>query len=969
MRRRGLGLAHVGIAIGSIGIAASLAIAASAAGHPQSGTTTGFPSAGAPSVVPGAPPARDPIHSAVVLVAGTSVQARFAALAGPMASAEESLARAEALDGALDAAEAEVARRQAPVVAAAQGLGIDVISRYRTVANALLVHGTAEQLAALARRPDVVAIEPAPLVRPALARSVPRIRADVLASQLGFTGSGSVVAVVDAGIDYTHAHFGGPGTPEAYAAANGAAERIDDQWQGAPLFPTAKVIGGWDFVGPKYTHPNYCTDDMVREGRCANQPQPDPDPLDQHGHGTHVAGIVAGNAVGDLANGVAPGAKLVALKIYGTPPGLSVDESIDVVVDAIEWCAKVNLGRTVEGIAPPHVDAINMSLGEPFAQGSRLLDQAVQAAVDTGIVVVASAGNEYDRPFDTGAPGASPKVLSVASTVVAGGERDLISDFSARGPSKNGALKPDLAAPGSGIFSASMGTGSSGKPLGGTSMASPHVAGAAALLQERNRVQKLGLGATDIAALLMNYAIPQVTANDGSPLGVTRQGAGRIDLLRAGTAGLLVRAGDIASVNIGAVALTGGPNGLSTERAALSVRNLTDADQHVQLSARFLRADDAGKGVVVEVPDEPVTIPARSTVEVPVIFHFTPELLRDWPLLDDIPVADAGTMDTLEIDGIITLTPVEAAGTVLPDVPAPGVPFYVLPRRASAIRSIAAVAPPADGEGRLTFENSGQEGSFSLFTLPAGPAQPDPDEPEVTHELDLQAVGVHFVSIPDGADNVVFGVSRHATAPIPQATSLEIYLDLDRDGRIDQRVRTVSASLVRGGRDDRMLLMAGAWDAAAGTLAGAETQIRELPSDLFSGVMEVPVPWSAIGMPPNGVPFDFYVINRAMTEDWWKAMAVDVMPDGANRPGGAWYRVDRATWGWQPEVILGGMPAGRIYDVALVPGRGSEPIRLLALYPANTFTPATHRMAEIIDPWAPIPTPAIYLPFNLRGRP
>ena len=64
--------------------------------------------------------------------------------------------------------------------------------------------------------------------------------------QAGRTGKDVTVAVVDTGVDYTHADFGGPGLPAAYAAASQAAETIGDTWAGQPLFPTAKVVGGWD---------------------------------------------------------------------------------------------------------------------------------------------------------------------------------------------------------------------------------------------------------------------------------------------------------------------------------------------------------------------------------------------------------------------------------------------------------------------------------------------------------------------------------------------------------------------------------------------------------------------------------------------------------------------------------------------------------------------------------------------------
>ncbi|MFQ5460605.1 MAG: S8 family serine peptidase, partial [Anaerolineae bacterium] len=631
-----------------------------------------------------------------VTVAGPSVYEAFTALRaadrrpgpGEISAAQVSGAAA-ALAPELAAAEARVLTSQAPVVAAAEALGVQVVSRYTTAANGLLVHATPDQLQLLAAVRGVVRIEAAPRLRPDLAFSVPFIGGDALAEATGYDGSGATVAIVDTGIDYTHGDLAGPGDPAAYEAAIAKSDIISDTWQGQLLFPNSKVVGGWDFVGARYNPPWLCPPDQAAAGTCTTTPEPDPDPLDGWGHGSHVAGIVAGTgtASGSIAHGVAPGAKLVALKVFSHLN--SVDEEVDVVVDAIEWCTRVNLGLPVEGTAPPsgRVDAINMSLGEPWAQGSFLFDAAVEAAVGAGIAVVASAGNSGNLPFVVGAPSASPKILSVASSTApteafsvtfkwgdeeaehpgsqggatrpleevgvvegpmawfgrgcaddpvfddvterialvergacsfvekikavqdAGGVaivvftdnrprqglggsndgvditgvmidrepglmlRDLLLDgeevvarldpdrvmidqsvadavsgFSSRGPSKNGALKPDITAPGSGIVSVRMGRGEEGVAFSGTSMSSPHAAGAAAVVQQRSAAEDLGLSGADVAALLMNYAVASITDTGagGTQLGVARQGAGRVDMLRAGTGQVLLRAGDLA---------------------------------------------------------------------------------------------------------------------------------------------------------------------------------------------------------------------------------------------------------------------------------------------------------------------------------------------------------------------------------------------------------------------------------------
>ena len=110
------------------------------------------------------------------------------------------------------------------------------------------------------------------------------------------TGKGVRVGVIDSGIDYTHVAFGGAGTEAAYEAAYGESNDDSRNVTLDGLFPTAKVAGGFDFVGESWPG-----DDGIED--------PDPDPIDFEGHGTHVADIIGG------VKGVAPGVKLYALKV------------------------------------------------------------------------------------------------------------------------------------------------------------------------------------------------------------------------------------------------------------------------------------------------------------------------------------------------------------------------------------------------------------------------------------------------------------------------------------------------------------------------------------------------------------------------------------------------------------------------------------------------------------------------------
>ena len=283
-----------------------------------------------------------------------------------------------------------------------------VQARYQYAYNGIKVRATGSHIAALAAIPGVVAIRPLRTYELTNANAVPYVGAPTAWQTGGATGAGETIAVIDTGIDYTHADFGGKGTPEAYA-------KNDPTVIESGSFPTAKVIAGYDFAGNGYD----------ADGKVGSAtPVPDADPLDCGNHGTHVSGTAAGEGVtaahgtftgpynkatlGDpaafvVSPGVAPEAKLVALKVFGC------DGTTNLVVDALEWVASYNASHA-DGI-----DVVNMSLGAPFGSNTDPDAVATNALVDTGVVVVASAGNENSVPYITGAPAAATKAISVAA--------------------------------------------------------------------------------------------------------------------------------------------------------------------------------------------------------------------------------------------------------------------------------------------------------------------------------------------------------------------------------------------------------------------------------------------------------------------------------------------------------------------------------------------------------------------------
>ncbi|MGW3808493.1 S8 family serine peptidase [Micromonospora sp. NPDC005113] len=227
-------------------------------------------------------------------------------------------------------------RSQQTVLHAISDAGVDstVMHRYREAFSGLALEVDAEDVAELADIPGVRAVYPDEPVAASLDVSVPLIGApDVWSrnddSGAAVRGTGVTVAVIDSGIDYTHPALG---------------EGFGDGF---------KVVGGYDFVND------------------------DADPMDDYGHGTHVAGIVAGD--GEVT-GVAPGAQLLAYKAldrFGNGQASDIIAAIEAAVDPRN---------------PHRADVVNMSLSG-LGDGTDPLGRSAAAAVQAGVVVVASAGN------------------------------------------------------------------------------------------------------------------------------------------------------------------------------------------------------------------------------------------------------------------------------------------------------------------------------------------------------------------------------------------------------------------------------------------------------------------------------------------------------------------------------------------------------------------------------------------------
>ena len=286
--------------------------------------------------------------------------------------------------------------KQTQASEAVNALGGSTLANFTKLINGIAIEISASRVRDLYAIPGVVSVSPLSDYQLDLDETVPWIgAADV--QTMGYDGSGIRVAVINSGIDYTHEHLGGSGlqsdTDQALAEASQPADPA--------LYPTAKVIGGYDFVGSSW--PN--TAEM-----------PDPNPMDDQaggtgGHGTHVSSIIGGVETANLGPGVAPGAELYALKVCSS---VSTSCSGLALLQAYDWAADPNGDMNFDDRA----DVVNLSLGSVYGQPNSANSDAMGMLVGLGTTVVASAGNSGNMPYITGAPSSARAAISVAQTSV-----------------------------------------------------------------------------------------------------------------------------------------------------------------------------------------------------------------------------------------------------------------------------------------------------------------------------------------------------------------------------------------------------------------------------------------------------------------------------------------------------------------------------------------------------------------------
>jgi subtilisin family serine protease len=306
----------------------------------------------------------------------------------------------------------KIKANQTPVVDAIKSHGGRVISQVQDAYNGIHVHLAAGSVAAIAALPNVVAVHLVPTYKPQLTESVPYVGVPQAWSATGQTGAGEKIAVIDTGIDYYHADFGGSGSVAdyTYGLAHDTTLPATNADGTTVAFPSAKIPVGYDFVGDAY-------DAAATAGSPATIPHPDGNPLDCDSHGTHTASTAAG--YGELSDGstyhgpytpaaygstdfkigpgVAPNAQLYIYKVFGCAG------STDVVTEAIN--------KAVEDGA----DVISMSLGSDFGTSDTPDAVAAENASRAGVVVVAASGNAGTSAYMTSTPGSSSRTISVAA--------------------------------------------------------------------------------------------------------------------------------------------------------------------------------------------------------------------------------------------------------------------------------------------------------------------------------------------------------------------------------------------------------------------------------------------------------------------------------------------------------------------------------------------------------------------------
>jgi subtilisin family serine protease len=779
-----------------------------------------------------------------------------------------------------DGIHSQIALQHAALEPAIVSRGGKVLAHYHDAMNGMKVEIERGEIAGLSAMPGVVQVVGVPKYNISNAVSVPFIGAPAVWQGIpGFRGEHVKIAIIDTGVDYTHANFGGPGTAAAFAAAAAHSTAAADPAMFGPNAP--KVKGGTDLVGDAYN-----------ADVSTSVPMPDPNPLDCNGHGSHVSGTAAGFGVTNdgttyhgpyneaayaagfgIGPGVAPLADLYMVRVFGCTG------STNVVSEAIDWAVHNDM------------DVISMSLGSPYGTSTSSDAIASDNAAKAGIIVVAAAGNNGPAPYITGDPAAANRAISVAAmnaraflangvhiSLSSGGGANgveanslklptgsvpavilksatalslgcnttdypasgvagaiviisrgtcsfnqkaanaeaagaaavgvvnngagffnplltnvtipfielLLSDtptflaapspqtasvvpanvpdvtfrlaasFSSGGPrSGDGSLKPNVSAPGVNVFSTNIGTGTGGTLESGTSMATPHVAGVAALAVQAHRDWK----EPGLRAAVVQTAAPTALPDFAPRI----EGAGLVQPVGATGTQVTVHGdedGQMGLLSFGVAELT---------RDFREERDLIIRD-HGRSPATFAATATSAGGVPHSVKLSSSSVSVRGHDETSLRMTLS------------IPAATAGgTHDASgkvafeDASGIITLTPDPSSnnGVTL------NLPYYAVTRARSDVD-----ADLHDGKNpSIKLDNHGGaiagNGDFYAWGLK------NPKTGTIEAAFEPRAVGVQTNPISATNSVLVFAVNSYGRFSNPAAGEYDIYIDVNGDGHYD----------------------------------------------------------------------------------------------------------------------------------------------------------------------------------------
>lgn len=852
-----------------------------------------------------------------------------------------------AMRSALREHRASVMSRQDTAAGRMRSLGATELGRVQVAHNAIAVRVDAGRLAALAALPGVTKVRRVVHHEMSLTETVPYIGATAVQTA-GFDGTGVRVAVLDSGIDYTHKNLGGAGTAEAYEKAFGTDTSDPRNTTIDPsVYPTAKVVGGFDFVGDAWPVDGDRTED--------------PNPIDFQGHGTHVADIIGGRSLDGTHKGVAPGAQLVAVKVCSSVAtscnGIAILKGIDYSLDP-----------NGDGDPSDAVDVINLSLGSSYGQEQDDSTFAVSNAVDLGVVVAVAAGNSANKPYVVSSPSIAPGAISVAQTSVPSAEAyglqvnappaiagtyrntatvdwapigagftgdvvavgtacptdaplpatvagkvalidrgvcsvslkvdkaaqagaigvliglvapgDAVSfsngggtqfvptlviqqslsqaikaniaapvnvtvgpatrvalvgsmaTTSARGPSISfQTIKPEIGAPGASV-SAVAGGGDAQESFGGTSGATPMVAGAAALLIQAypNRTP------LQIKSMLMNSATAEVytnaALNPGLLAPVSRIGAGEVRVNKAlGLKGIAYNKEDLSA------ALSFGAREVSAPaeyEKRLVVENLTGQSRTYIIRNSFRYADDAASGAVSVSAPSSVRVPAHGRATITVKLRVNPLKLPDWSLNGGSLGGRGDLLDANEVDGYLSL--VSGDETL-------GVPWHILPRKAADAGAVLAQRSNWPG-GVILLANAGLAASeFDVFSLTGTSTKVPPAELPGGGDnfavIDMRAVGVRYLQADGALEFAINTFGRRAHPVYPGG--YEVDIDTDGDGVYDYAVYNQE----QGGFAATGISLV----YVANLATGVSTAYYYMDADLNSANAILTLPLAALGVP------------------------------------------------------------------------------------------------------------------------